>query len=128
MLKIAICDEQQLFGTPTLAFSKIDFTEEKTFTVKTVDSLRVLKLMDVVCCEYRSRDVIITIKNGEEIVSRTIVESFGEYISPVLKDCHFLQSHTSFVINMRRVERFAKDSFILKGEIIPIVAKQYTVV
>lgn len=122
-------DEHQLFDTLALAFSKIDLTEEQTFTVKVTDSLCVLKLSTIVCCEYRSHCVVITLANGEEIVSRTIRESFGEYISPVLKDCHFLQCHTSFVINMRRVERFAKDSFTLTGgKIIPIAAKQYSVV
>lgn len=122
-------DKQQLFDTLTLAISKADLTEEQTFTVKTSDSLRVIKLSDIACCEYRRHAVIFSLKNGEEVVSRTIRENFSEYCAPILKDRHFLQCHTSFVVNMRRVERFAKDSFTLcGGKIVPIAAKQYPAV
>ncbi len=119
-------DKQQLFDTLTLAISKLDLAEEHTFTIKTADSLRVVKLSDIVCCEYRSHAVIFSLTNGEEVLSRTIRENFSEYISSILKDRHFLQCHTSFVVNMRRVERFTRDSFTLcGGKTIPIAAKQY---
>lgn len=122
-------NKQQLFDTLALAISKVDLAEEFTFTVKTTDSLRLIKLSDIACCEYRSHAVIFNLTNGDEVVSRTIRENFLEYISPILKDRHFLQCHTSFVINMRRVERFAKDSFTLYGgKIVPVAAKKYPLV
>lgn len=107
--------KQQLFDTLCLAIAKADLAEEQTFTVKTVDSLRVMKLSDIVCCEYRNHAVTFSLVNGEYIISRTIRESFSEYCAPLLKDRHFLQCHTSFVVNMRRVERFTRDSFTLCG-------------
>jgi DNA-binding LytR/AlgR family response regulator len=119
-------DKQQLFDTLTLAISKADLAEEQTFTVKTADSLRVIKLSDIACCEYRSHAVIFSLTNGQEVASRTFREKFTDYCAPILKDRHFLQCHTSFVVNMRRVERFAKDCFTLRdGKIVPIAAKQY---
>lgn len=122
-------NKRQLFDTLALAISKIDLTEEQSFTVKTADSLRVMKLSDIACCEYRSHTVIFSLTNGEEVASRTIRGSFSEYSAAILRDRHFLQCHTSFVVNMRRVERFAKDSFTLcGGKIVPISAKQYPVV
>ncbi len=122
-------EKQQLFDTLTLAILKADLSEEKTFAVKTADSLRVIKLSDIISCEYRDHSVIFTLMNGEEVVSRTIREKFSEYCSPIRKDRHFLQCHISYVINMRRVERFAKDSFTLySGKTVPIAAKQYPVV
>ena len=122
-------ERQQLFDTLTLAISKADLSEEKTFAVKTADSLRVMKLSDIISCEYRDHAVIFALISGEELVSRTIREKFSEYCSPILKDRHFLQCHISYVINMRRVERFAKDSFTLYGSrTVPIAAKQYPVV
>lgn len=122
-------EKQQLFDTLTLAISKADLAEEQTFAVKTADSLRIIKLSDIVCCEYRSHTVSFRLTNGEEVLSRTIRENFSEYSSPILKDRHFLQCHTSFVVNLRRVERFAKDSFTLYGgKIVPITAKQYPAV
>jgi DNA-binding LytR/AlgR family response regulator len=122
-------DNQQLFDTLTLAVSKADLAEERTFTVKTADSLRVIKLSDIACCEYRSHAVIFSLTNGEEVPSCTIRENFSKYCTPILKDRRFLQCHTSFVINMRRVERFAKGSFTLcGGKTVPIAAKQYPAV
>ncbi len=122
-------DKQQLFDTLTFAISRIDLSEDQTFSVKTTECLRVLKLSDILCCEYRSHAVIFTLRSGEEVISRTIRERFPEYIMPLHKSNHFLQCHTSYLINMRRVERFAKDSFTLHGgKIVPIAAKQYPVV
>ena len=86
-------------------------------------------MSEIICCEYRNHAVIFNLKNGEELLSRTVRESFLEYCAPILRDRHFLQCHSSFVINMRRVERFTKDSFVLFGEkVVPIAAKQYAAV
>ncbi len=122
-------EKQQLFDTLNLAISKADIAEEQTFAVKTADSLRVIRLSDIATCEYRGHAVVFSLINGEEVTSRTIREKFTEYISPILMDRHFLQCHTSFVVNMRRVERFARDSFTLCGvKTVPIAAKQYPAV
>ncbi len=122
-------DKQKLFDTLTLAISKTVLSEEQVFTVKTADSLRVIKLSDIACCEYCRHTVILNLTNGEELVSRTIRDNFSEYILPILTDRHFLQCHASFVVNMRRVERFAKDSFTLRGgKVVPIASKQYPTV
>lgn len=122
-------EKQQLFDTLTLAISKADLAEEQTFAVKTADNLRVIKLSDIAYCEYRNHAVVFSLTNGEEVLSRTIRENFSEYSAPIFMDRHFLQCHTSFVINLRRVERFAKDSFTLYGgKIVPIAAKQYPTV
>ncbi len=122
-------DRQQLFDTLALAVSKADLADGQTFTVKTADSLRVIKLSGITCCEYRSHAAIFSLANGEEFSSRTFRENFAEYCAPILNNRYFLQCHTSFVINMRKVEHFAKESFILfGGKAVPIAAKRYPVV
>jgi len=46
-----------------------------------------------------------------------------------LREQRFLQCHASFVVNMRRIERFAKGDFTLHGgKTIPIAPKRYAVV
>jgi len=122
-------NKQQLFDTLNFAISKINLSLEKTFTVKTADSLRVLNLSEILCCEYRSHTVIFSLRNGEEVITRTIRESFAEYSMTIRKNTRFLQCHTSYFVNMQWVERFAKDSFTLRGgKVIPIAAKQYQAV
>jgi DNA-binding LytR/AlgR family response regulator len=121
--------KHQLFDTLSLAISKIDLACEQVFTVKTVDGLRVLNLSDIACCEYRNHSVILTVTSGDEVSSRAFRENFSTYCAPVLKDSRFLQCHASFVINMRRVECFARDSFTLYGgKLVPIAAKRYPAV
>lgn len=120
-------DKQQLFDTLSFAISKIKLSEEHIFTVKTAKSLQILKFSDILCCEYCNHAVIFTLTNGEKIISRTFRESFSEYIIPFLSDIRFLRCHTSYLINMRRVERFAKDSFTFRGgKVVPIASKQYS--
>ncbi len=122
-------EKQQFFETLTLAVSKSKLVEDQTFTVKTSNSLRVIKLSDIVYCEYQSHRVIFNLLRGDEIISSTIRDNFLEYCTPILKDKHFIKCHTSFVINMRRVERFSKESFTMRGgNIVPIATKQYSVV
>ncbi|WOO38417.1 LytTR family DNA-binding domain-containing protein [Anaerocolumna sp. AGMB13020] len=122
-------NKQQLFDTLSFAISKIDLSLEKTFTVKTADSLRVLNLSEILCCEYRRHTVIFNLRNYEEVITRTIRESFAEYSMTIRKDTRFLQCHTSYYVNMQWVERFAKDSFTLRGgKVIPIAAKLYPAV
>jgi DNA-binding LytR/AlgR family response regulator len=122
-------DSQKFFETMTLAVSRADLSIEQTFTVKTADNLRILRLQDIVCCEYRSHAAVFTLKSGEEVLSRTFRENFSEYCALVLNNRHFLQCHTSFVVNMRRVERFSKENFTLAGgKVAPIAAKRYPAV
>lgn len=118
--------KQQFFDTLTLAISKLSLVEDQTFSVRTLDSLRVLKLSEINCCEYRNHTVIFSLKNGEEVISRTIRSSFSEYCEIILNNKHFLQCHTSFIVNMRRIEHFTKYSFtLLGGKIVSISTKQY---
>lgn len=116
----------QLFEALTFAMAKADAAEARTFTVKTAEHLRVIKLSNIICCEYVHHAAIFSLADGEKLVSRTFRENFKEYCAPLLEDKHFLQCHAAFVINMRRVESFAKDSFSLQGEkLVPIAPKRY---
>ena len=122
-------DKQQLFETLTLAISKANLVMDQTFTIKITDSIRVVKLSEIACCEYQKHSVIFNLANGEELVSRTIRDKFSEYVLPIIKDRHFVQCHSSFVVNMRRIERFTRNSFTLfDGKTVPIAAKQYAAV
>ncbi len=121
--------KEQLFDTLTLAISKVDLAQEQIFPIKIDGSLRIIRLSDINCCQYRSHAVLLSLINGEEIQSRTIRQKFSEYCAPILKDRHFLHCHSAYVVNMRRIERFTKVSFTLYGgKNIPIAAKQYPIV
>lgn len=120
---------QPLFETLSLAIARVDLNADRTFAIKTADGLRVVNFSDIFCCEYRDHKVIFKLTNDEDVHSRTIRANYTNYLAAILKDRHFLQCHAAFVVNMRRVERFAKDHFTLAGgKMVPIAAKHYPTV
>lgn len=122
-------DKERLFQTLDLAISKVNTAEENIMTIKTKDGLRVVKLTSIIFCEYVKHTVLYTLMGGERLTTRTISESFSEHVRPLLSDGRFLQPHSSFVLNMSRVEGFSKDGFVMRGgTVIPIPAKQYPAV
>lgn len=119
-------DKFKFFDTLTLAISRLDLEDEVTLTVRTKEGLKVVPLFTIICCEYVQRTARYTLTGGETFTTRTLRESFTEHIAPLLRDRHFLQPHNAFILNMRRVEVFSKDSFTMRGNVtIPISAKQY---
>lgn len=122
-------DKERLFQTLELAISKVKTGEENIIAIKTKDGLRVVKLSSINFCEYVKHTVQYTLMGGERLSTRTIPESFAEHVRPLLADGRFLQPHSSFVLNMSRVEGFSKDGFAMRGgRVIPISAKQYPAV
>jgi CheY-like chemotaxis protein len=69
-------EKQQLFDTLTLAISKADLTEDQTFAVKTAESMRVIKLSDIICSEYRNHAAIFRLANGEKYPAAPFVRIF----------------------------------------------------
>lgn len=120
---------QALADALAFALAKADRADERNFSVKTSDGLRVLDLSRIVCCEYRNHAAVFALSGGETLVSRTFRENFPEYCAPLLSDPYFLQCHAAWVINMRRVEAFAKDRFTLHGgRPVPIAPARYPAV
>jgi DNA-binding LytR/AlgR family response regulator len=119
-------DKQQFFDTLTLAVSKLDVRQESTFVVKTQEGMRVLRLSEVIFCEYTRHTVFYTLVGSKTITTRTIKGTFAQYILPLLEDGRFIKPHASYVLNMDYVESFTRNRFILRsGYTVPIVVKQY---
>ena len=119
-------DKATLFETLGLAISKVNTDEESIITIRTRDGLRVVKLSSIIFCEYVKHTAQYALMGGEMLTTRTLQESFSEHVGPLLSDARFLQPHTSFVLNMARVEGFSKNGFVMRGgAVIPIPEKQY---
>jgi len=116
-------DKAQFFDTLALAISKVDLDEESIISIKTKNGIRVIKLSSIVYCEYIERAAVFTLKSGECISSVSTRSPFGASTEPLLRDKRFLQTHTSFVLNMNYVEEFSRESFTLQGKIVVPIAK-----
>lgn len=122
-------NQTDYFDTLFLALSKIDLSDETLHTIKVRDGLRIVPLFTIIACEYVNRSARYTLANGEVLLTRTLQESFGDHILPLLNNNRFLRCHTSYVINMNQVEKFSKEGFVLRGGMnVPISTKQYAVV
>jgi DNA-binding LytR/AlgR family response regulator len=117
---------QQLFDVLGNAVERINSSDEPVFPVKMVNGIKVIRIRNILCCEYTNHQVWFSLVNGEKVKSSTINGKFTGYMSEVLADTHFLQPHASYIVNMRYVERFDKDAFTMRGGIrIPISARSY---
>lgn len=122
-------DKQQLFGTLTLAVSKLDPSEERTCTVKTHEGVQVIRLSEILCCEYSNHTAVYTLKDARTVATKVIKGTFTQHIEALLQDKRFLRPHVSFILNMDCVESFNRTRFTLRsGKTVPIVAKQYSAI
>ena len=122
-------DKQQLFKTLSLAVSKLDLPQEHTCMVKTQEGMRVLRLSEILYCEYSDHTVIYTLSGARTVTTKVIKGSFSHYIEPLLQDKRFIRPHVSYILNMEYVEGFTNTRFTLRsGVSVPIVAKQYCLV
>jgi DNA-binding LytR/AlgR family response regulator len=122
-------DKQKLFKTLTLAVSKLDVSMENTFPVNTHEGMRILRLSEIICCEYSRHTAIYTLVGNKTITTKIIKGNFTQYTERLLQDRRFIRPHVSYVVNMDYIETFNKNRFtLLYGYSVPIVAKQYSVV
>ena len=122
-------DPERLSAALALAIERADVAQQRTFPVRTADSLRVLRTQRIACCEYHQHAAVFVLSNGERVFSRTFRENFADYCADMLRDCRFVQCHAAFIVNLRHVERFCKDSFTLSGgHVVPIAEKRYPAV
>lgn len=114
------------FDTLDLALSKIK-ADEATITVKSKKGLHTIAIASVVYGEYINHSVKYRLSNGETIETTTIKGNFSEYMAPILSDKRFIQPHTSFVVNMSRVERLSRDGFTMRGgAFVPVSGKIFS--
>ncbi|ADY57288.1 response regulator receiver protein [Syntrophobotulus glycolicus DSM 8271] len=122
-------EKQALFSLLELALSKVDFGKEITVTVKVKEGLRTLSAGQISCCEYKNRAARYTLIGGEQVETTTLTCGFAGHIAPLLRDMRFLSPHVSFVLNMSRVEKLAREGFYLReGGFVPVSARQYAAV
>ena len=122
-------DKQQLFKTLALAVSKLDVSMENTFPVKTHEGMRILRLSEIICCEYTRHSATYTLVGDKIVTTKIIKGNFAQHITQLLQDQRFVRPHVSYVVNMDYIETFNKNRFTLRyGYSVPIVAKQYSAV
>ena len=99
---------------------------KKTFVFKATNhSVVSVNIENVVYIESYNRRMIIHMDSMEEISSPIMRARFQDSIPFDFKSHHFLQCHSSYIVNFNQIRSIEKNSFIMKnGEEVPI-SKQY---
>jgi len=84
-------------------------------TVKTKESLRLLRLDDIVYVELANRSVHYHMAGGEQVDSVTVRCSFQEETARLLEDARFYLCGASFVVNLYYVTAVEKGFVCLDG-------------
>lgn len=122
-------DKEQLFRTLSRAASKVNLIQERTCMIHTREGIRILRLSDIVCCEYTNHRVIYTLTGERTATTSVIKGTYTQHVETLLQDQRFIRPHVSFILNMDHVVGFTKTRFTLQGgSSVPIVAKHYQAV
>lgn len=121
--------KQQFMETLHLAVMQTDMTNDKTWMIKTHEGLIVLKLSEIMYCEYSNHVVTYTLVDGRTLTTKVIKGSFAQHVEGLLQYDRFVKPHVSFVVNMSHVVGFSKTRFTLRnGQSVLIAAKHYSAV
>ncbi len=114
----------RLYQVLDRAVTALEKQRQSCVAVKTKQSLRLLRLDDILYAELSRRTVHYHLADGEQVDSVTIRRSFQEETAPLLADSRFLACGASFVVNLHYVSAVEKNSLCLDGGIqVPLARK-----
>lgn len=91
------------------------------FSVKTSDGQQMFMYDDIEFIENKSRAIHIHTREGQEIKSKFIRQSFESLMQDVLLENNFIQVHKSYIINMEYVQVYSYNQLTMQsGELIPV--------
>lgn len=122
-------EKRQFLDTLHQAVSHIDMTNDRTWVIKTHEGLMILKLSEIMCCEYCDHTVSYTLVRARTITTLVLKGSFARHVERLLHDERFVRPHVSYVVNMDHIASFCKTKCTLRnGQSVPIAAKHYAAV
>lgn len=99
--------------------------DDCVFWVKTAEGMIKVQIKDIVYVECSMRRMIIHTRDGREINSIFLRQSFEEEAAELLHMQNFLQTHKSYIVNMGYVDLIVTDRVILENKLeIPISKKR----
>lgn len=103
------------------AVKRVSWRQDVTLVVKSREGIVTLDAGKLMWVENIARVMHYHMENGEVIESVYIRRPFEEQIKELLQDFRFIQTHKSFVINAKYVEKMLQRDFIMTNKtIIPI--------
>lgn len=108
------------------AFSYSNVREEPLYLLKTPKGLISLPYSKIVYIENRARVLQVYLADGQILNSLFIRRSFDEETSEIIESSSFMQTHKSFVVNLRHIGKLTQSEIIMaNGSVVPISKKKY---
>ena len=96
----------------------------KTLNVKTPGGVVKLYFNQIIYIEYRQKRLVFFLDDGKTVITNSIRVPMEEYVAPLMQDRRFIRTHSGFLVNIEKVIKKNKDSFLMEeGSVVPI-AKQ----
>lgn len=92
---------EDLFQALNNAMARFNVDEELFFSITTKDGLERLPYSEIVCIEHAERVVKVFMRDGRVHESIYLRGSFQKLIEPALCQPGFLQTHQSYLVNLR---------------------------
>lgn len=100
---------------------------DRNILIPLKDSVVTVGLHQIESIEYRSHVLYFSLADGRVLASRSIRESFTDFLSQRLNDPRLLKPHASFAINMEYVRALLSKEFeMASGARIPISKRIYS--
>ena len=116
--------QEVLFAALDRVLAQQGSMEAKSVTVPLQSGVQRVHYHSIVYIECSYHQVFYYLTDGSCIKSRTIRQSFAEYITAILADERFIRTHYSFVVNKQHVARMEQHSFQMYGGHTVPIAKE----
>lgn len=119
-------EEEKLYEAMKYAISYSNTKDEPSFLLKTSEGLISLPYSKIVYIENRARVLQVCLTNGRILKSLFIRKSFDDEISEIMGSQTFMQTHKSFVVNLRYIGKMTQSNIIMvNGDEVPVSKKKY---
>jgi len=118
--------EKELFSALDLALKLCKSRKPRIYPVKTGSGTVILEADRIMVAENVLRAVVCRLADGTSVRSVSIRSSFESDAAPLLEDPEFVQTHKSYLVNMRYIRSLCPDHIVMDNEKeIPISRKFY---
>ena len=120
-------EKEKLFSTLDLAISRVDFSNEKSITVKVKGGMQTLYLAEILYIEYSNHVVSYHMHSGEVISTPTLRIGFAEYMEENHRGNDFVRCHESIAVNIAAIDKLTRTDITLRGGgQIPVTKSRYS--
>lgn len=118
--------EDKFYEAMELSVTYLNIREEPLYLLKTSEGLISLPYSKILYIEHRARVLYVYLTDDRIFNSLFIRKSFDDEIDGIMDSDSFMQTHKSFVVNLRHIGKLTQSKIIMiNGNEVPVSKKKY---